>query len=74
MNVVTEVSVFNVGMFNFAMGLHVVATREFLATYRTFMALGPMDVGMMPSIRYSLMATDATIQRWKCPIQLNKQR
>lgn len=72
-HVVTKITIFNISMFDFAMRFHIISSCEFLTAHRTFMALWPMYVGMMPSIRYSLVATNAPIQCWKCSRQLNKQ-
>lgn len=74
MYIMAKESVFNVGMLDFAVGLHIVASCKFLTAHGTFMALGPMYIGMMPTIRYSLVATNAAIQCWKCAGQLDEQR
>lgn len=73
-HVLAEIAILDVRMFDLAMGLHVVASRELLAAHRTLVALRPMDVGMVPAIRNGLVAADATVQRRKRAGQLHKQR
>lgn len=69
----TEKSVFYVGMLDFTVSFHVVSSRKLLATNGTLMALGPMNVGMMPAIRNGFVATDTTVQCGKSACQLYEQ-
>lgn len=71
-NVMAKVAIFNVGVFDFAMRFHIVSSREFLAAHGAFMALRPMYIGVVPPIRHRLMATNASIERWKRSRQLNE--
>lgn len=50
MYIMTEETVFYIGMLNLTMGFHVISTRKFLSTNRTLMALRPMDVGVVPTV------------------------
>jgi hypothetical protein len=68
------VAITYVAMFDLTVRLHVVATRKLLATNRTLVALGPMDVGVVPAVRHRLVAADAPIQGRKCAAQLYEQR
>lgn len=70
----TVKNVFFISMFNFTVGFHVIASREYLMAYGTLMLLWTMYVGVMPAIRHRFMATHAAIQRWKSSRQLNEQR
>lgn len=72
MHIMAKIAIFNVGMFDFAVCLHVIATSELLRANWALMALRPMYIGMMPPIRYSFMATNTSVQGWKCSRQLNK--
>lgn len=74
MNVVAEEAVFDVGVLDFAVRLHVVASREFLPANRTLVALGTVDVGVVPAIGHRFVAADATVQRGKGAGQLHEQR
>lgn len=61
-------------MFDLAMGLHVVAAGKLLATYGALVALWPVNVGMVPTVRNGFMATDATVQGGERSGQLDEQR
>lgn len=74
MNVVAEESILNVGMLDLAVRLHVVTTSKLLPTHWTLMALGAMDVGVVPTIGHRFVAADTTVQRGKGAGQLHEQR
>lgn len=61
-------------MFDLAMGLHVVAAGELLAAHRALVALRPVDVGMVPTVRDGFVATDAAVQGREGSVQLDEQR
>lgn len=74
MNVVAEEAIFNVGVLDLAVCLHVVAPREFLAAHGALVALRPMYIGVVPAIGHRFVAADATVQRGKGAVQLHEQR
>lgn len=74
MYIMTEETIFNVGVFYFTVGFHIVSTRKLLPADRTLMTLRPMNVGVMPTIRHDLVAADAAIQGGQRAGQLHEQR
>lgn len=63
MYIMAEETILDIRMLDLAMGLHIVATRELLATDGALVALRPMDVGVMPAVRHDLVAADAAVER-----------
>lgn len=61
-------------MFDLAVGLHVVAAGKLLATDGALVALGPVDVGVVPAVRHRLVAADAAVQRREGAGQLDEER
>lgn len=50
MYIVAEEAILNVRMLDFAVGLHVVPPGELLPANRTLVALGPVDIGVVPAV------------------------
>lgn len=61
-------------MFDLAVGLHVVAAGKLLAADGALVALGPVDVGVVPAVRHRLVAADAAVQRREGAGQLDEER
>jgi len=61
MYIVAKESILDVRMLDLTVGLHIIPTRELLPANGALMTLGSMDIGMMPSIRYDLVAAHTSI-------------